>query len=261
MVLMVAPAVDATSFITASPASAQAFKTATLLKTLSVNSLITGELGVGKKSLATYILPDAPIMDASNFDELLIALESLREIIITNLENSPNITRVLEIIKENEVRVVATAKSSFVDENVDEIFSLKFNVPPLSERQEDVELLIEKFAQEASLLFGSDEDFSVANFKPDLSKNASSLRRQVMINYLLQDIQDVELMDIMENYLYNKLGSNSDYRNFLYLYEAPLIRAGLDKFKSQLQLSDKLGLNRNTLRKKISDNKLHLEGK
>ena len=134
-------------------------------------------------------------------------------------------------------------------------------LPPLSQREEDVELLIEKFAQEASLLFGSDEDFSITNFKPDLTQNASSLRRQVMISYLLQDIQDIELMDIMENYLYNKLGSNSDYRNFLYLYEAPLIRAGLNKFKSQLQLSDKLGLNRNTLRKKISDNKLYLEGK
>ncbi|MDX9756088.1 MAG: Fis family transcriptional regulator, partial [Sulfurimonas sp.] len=46
------------SYITASAASAQAFKTATLLKTLNVNSLITGELGVGKKSLACYILPD-----------------------------------------------------------------------------------------------------------------------------------------------------------------------------------------------------------
>ncbi len=258
---MVVPAVDVTSFITASAASAQAFKTATLLKTLSINSLITGELGVGRKSLATYILPDAPIMDASNFDELLIALESLREIVITNLENSPNITRVVEVIKENEVRVIATAKSSFVDENIDELFTLQFNIPPLSQREEDVELLIEKFAQEASLLFDSDEDFSITNFKPDLTQNASSLRRQVMINYLLQDIQDIELMDIMENYLYNKLGSNSDYRNFLYLYEVPLIRAGLNKFKSQLQLSDKLGLNRNTLRKKISDNKLHLEGK
>jgi len=258
---MVVPAVDVTSFITASAASAQAFKTATLLKTLSINSLITGELGVGRKSLATYILPDAPIMDASNFDELLIALESLREIIITNLENSPNITRVVEVIKENKVRVIATAKSSFVDEHIDELFTLQFNIPPLSQREEDVELLIEKFAQEASLLFGSDEDFSITNFKPDLTQNASSLRRQVMISYLLQDIQDIELMDIMENYLYNKLGSNSDYRNFLYLYEAPLIRAGLNKFKSQLQLSDKLGLNRNTLRKKISDNKLYLEGK
>lgn len=253
-------AVDVTSFITASDASAQAFKTATLLKTLSVNSLITGELGVGKKSLAAYILPDAPIIDASNFDELLIALESLREIVITNLENSPNINRIVQLIEENSVRVIATAKDSFNDDSVDELFSLKFNIPPLSERQEDVELLIEKFVQEAALLFGSEENFKIVNFDPDLSKNASSLRRQVMINYLLQDIKDTELMQIMENYLHNKLGSNSDYRNFLYLYESPLISAGLSRFKSQLQLSDKLGLNRNTLRKKIADNKKYLKG-
>ena len=54
------------------------------------------------------------------------------------------------------------------------------------------------------------------------------------------------------------MGTNSDYRNLIYLYETPLIRAGLKKFKSQLQLSDKLGLNRNTLRKKIADNAEYL---
>ena len=48
------------------------------------------------------------------------------------------------------------------------------------------------------------------------------------------------------------------YLNLVYLYEVPLIRAGLTKYKSQLQLSDKLGLNRNTLRKKIADNKQYL---
>jgi len=258
VVQMVAAAVDATSFITASDASSQAFKTATLLKTLSVNSLIRGELGVGKKSLARYILPDAALIDASDFDELLIALESLNEIIITNLENSPNITRLIETIKENEIRVIATSKSTFLNTNIDDIFSLKFDIPPLCEREEDVEFLVEKFIKEASLLFGSDGEFSFENFTPDLSKNASSLRRQVMISYLLQDIKDLELMDIMQNFLSSKLGSNSDYRNFLYLYEAPLIKAGLNKFKSQLQLSDKLGLNRNTLRKKIADNKEYL---
>jgi len=36
---------------------------------------------------------------------------------------------------------------------------------------------------------------------------------------------------------------------FLHLYEVPIIKAGLQRFKSQLQLSEKLGLNRNTLRK------------
>jgi DNA-binding protein Fis len=79
-----------------------------------------------------------------------------------------------------------------------------------------------------------------------------------MIHSLLQDIKEVELMNIIENYLADKLGSQSDYRNFLHLYEVPLIKAGLNRFKSQLQLSDKLGLNRNTLRKKIADNQKYL---
>ncbi len=256
--MVVAMAVDATSFITVSNASKEAFKTATLLKTLNVNSLITGEAGVGKKSLAKYILPDAPVLDASNFDELLTTLESSTQIIITNLQDSPNLKTIVDNIKLNDIRVIATSNNHLNNDSLDELFSIKFDIPPLSQRQEDVEALVEVFSKEASLLFGVQNEFNLENFIPDLTKNSNSLKRQVMISYLLQDIQDVELMDIMENYLSSKLGSNSDYRNHLYLYEVPLIRAGLYKFKSQLKLSDKLGLNRNTLRKKIADNKDYL---
>lgn len=251
-------AVDVTSFITASEASYQAKKTATLLKTLTVNALIMGEVGVGKESLACFILPDAPIIDASNFEELLTTLESSREIVITNIDNSPNIKRLVDAINEHSTRVVATSKQSFSNEFIDDLFSIKFDIPPLKDRLEDVNLLIEKFTLEAASLFGKNDTFKIEKFVPDLTQNALSLKRQVMIHYLLQDIKDVELMDIIQNYLQEKLGSNSDYRNFLYLYEVPLIRAGLKKFKSQLQLSDKLGLNRNTLRKKIADNKQYL---
>ena len=258
VIQVAAAAVDVTSFITASDASSQAFKTATLLKTLTVNSLITGESGVGKKSLAKYILPDASFIDASNFDELLTALESSSEIIILNLQNSPNVKRVIEIINTKNIKVVATASSFFTNKSIDDLFSVKFDIPPLSERAEDVSFLIKQFTQEASLLFGKNQDFNIKNFRPDLTQNSHSLKRQVMINYLLQDIHDVELIDIIENYLSGKIGSNSDYRNFLYLYEVPLIRAGLNKYKSQLQLSNVLGLNRNTLRKKIADNKQYL---
>ena len=254
MVLVVALVVDVTNFITASDASKEAFKTATLLKTLTVNALITGEVGVGKRSLASYILPDAPILDASGYDEIITTLESSKEIIITNLDNSPNLKKVISVSKENGVRVVATAKTSFVDD----FFSVNFSIPPLSQRKKDIDVLIQKFISEASALFGSDKEFDDDNFKPDLTQNSSSLRRQIMINYLLQDIKDTELMGIIQNYLSDRLGSNSDYRKFLYLYEAPLINAGLHKFKSQLQLADKLGLNRNTLRKKIADNKNYL---
>jgi len=257
VVLVAALVVDA-SYITASPSSAQAFKTATLLKTLNVNSLITGEIGVGKKSLAKYILPDAAIIDASDFNELLTALKSSSEIIITNLENLPNVKRAFEIIKSKNIRVIATAKSFYNNEHIDDFFSVKFDIPPLDKRPEDIDQLIQKFTNEASLLFCTNEEFDMKNFVPDLSMNSNSLRRQVMINYLLQDIKDTELMDIVQNYLNDKLGSNNDYKNFLHLYEVPLIKAGLNRFKSQLQLSDKLGLNRNTLRKKIAENEEYL---
>ncbi len=254
-------AVDVTKFITACEASAQAKKTATLLKTLTVNALITGEVGVGKKTLASFILPDAFIIDASNFDELLLSLENSETIIIINLDNSPNIERLLQAIKESNVRVIATAKDSFEHQAIDELFSVKFNIPPLRERIEDAKELLEQFVADAIALFGGSNNFDVSNFKPNLSQNGLSLKRQVMMNYLLQDIKDSELMDIIEQYIYDKLGSNSDYRNFLYLYEVPLIRAGLHKFKSQVRLADKMGLNRNTLRKKIAEHKNRIEGK
>lgn len=247
-----------TSFIAQSNASKEVFKTATLLKTLTVNSLITGETGVGKKSLAAYILPNAPIIDALEYDELLRALKSNNQIIITNLQNSPNLTTIIDSLKNKDIMVVATAKYTMNNDLLDDFFSVKFSIPPLEERQEDVKELISLYSNEASSLFNVVNELNMENFVPDLSSNSHSLRRQVMINYLLQDIKDTELIDIIENFLFDKIGSNSDYRDFLYLYEVPLIKSGLKKFKSQLKLSDKLGLNRNTLRKKIADNKDYL---
>ncbi len=256
--VLAAVAVDVTNFIALSDTSKEVFKTATLLKPLNISSLITGESGVGKKSLACYIFPDAHTFDASKHDELLIELESVERIIITNLENSPNIKKILEMIIGKNIKVVATAKSSFYHEYIDDIFSVKFNIPPLMQREEDVEPLINKFAKEAEELFSLNEDFDRKNFKPDLSKNADSLRRQVMISCLLQNIKESEIINIMQNYLADKLGSNNDYEKFLHIYEVPLIKAGLERFKSQLQLSSKLGLNRNTLRKKIIENGKYL---
>lgn len=258
VVLVVALVVDATNFVTACASSAQAYKTATLLKSLNVNAIIGGEIGVGKKTLAKYILNDAPLIDGSNYDEILTALGSLSEIIIVNFENIPNIKKVLDLVKKNSVRLIATVKSSFYSEYIDDIFSVKFNIPPLSQRPEDVEELKKIYMNEASKLFNISTTLEIKNFRPDLSENSNSLKRQIMINSLLQDINDIELINILENYIEGRLGSNSDYRNLLYLYEAPLIRAGLNRYKSQLQLSDKLGLNRNTLRKKIAANEQYL---
>jgi len=66
--------------------------------------------------------------------------------------------------------------------------------------------------------------------------------------------QDIE--SVLYSYLLKHLDGNDSYREHLGLYEKPLIEAGLKKFGSQLQLSQVLGINRNTLRKKIHEHNI-----
>lgn len=259
---VVTTAVDVTNFLTASAASSEAFKTANLLKGLGVNAVIFGERGTGKLTLARYILPHAPIIDASRFDELLDAIETHREIIIHRLDDVANLKRLIEALQKNSTRVVATAGFRYSQDQLDEIFTIRLVLPPLSERSEDVAVLVDLFAKDAQQTLGKSDPFDLEGFIPDLSENAVSLRRQVYLHYLFDSIGESDLMGLIERYLYDKLGSNNDYRSFLHLYEVPLIRAGFKRFKSQLQLSERLGLNRNTLRKKIADHSAYqLESK
>ncbi|MBN2869914.1 MAG: Fis family transcriptional regulator [Campylobacterales bacterium] len=244
---------DATNFLTASSASVEAFKTANLLKGLGVNAVIFGEKGTGKQTLARYILPHAPVIDANRFDELLDAIESHSEVIIHRLENVANLKRLIEALQKTRTRVIATSGGKYPQEQLDEVFTIRLALPPLRERKEDVAVLTDAFVKEARHTLGKSEPFNFEGFVPDLSENAVSLRRQVYLHYLFDSIGENDLLGIMEHYLVDKLGSNNDYRQFLYLYEVPLIRAGIKRFKSQLQLADRLGLNRNTLRKKIAE--------
>lgn len=250
---VVTTAVDVTNFLTASSASLEAFKTANLLKGLSVSAIIIGARGTGRLTLARYILPHAPIIDASNFDELLDSLEKHDAIIVHGIDDISNLKRFEESVIRTKTRIIATGGFRFSHVQLENIFSIRLTIPSLSERPEDIILLSELFAREAQVTFGNTDLINMSEFLPDVSENALSLRRQVYLHSLLSSVGEDDLMGIMENFLLQKLGSNNDYRKFLHLYEVPLIRAGIKRFKSQLQLADKLGLNRNTLRKKISE--------
>jgi DNA-binding NtrC family response regulator len=258
-VVAVAAVVDATNFLATSEASLEALKTANLLKSLPVNAFIFGQSGTGKKSLAQYILPQAPIVDAREYEELEGALHSNTSLIIANFDKIPNFENFKAALEQHEVRIIALATTVFNPEVIDSFFGIKLSLPPLSERLEDAEVLCQHFLTEAKALLGVDSDIQIDKKDLDLKENAHSIRRHVYMQVQLQDINENELMLIMEKFLKDRIGGNSDYRNFLYLYEAPLINAGLEKFKTQLQLSDKLGLNRNTLRKKIAENKDYLK--
>ena len=248
----------ATSFIAISKAAKEALRSATLLRTLNVSAIIRGEPGVGRRTLARYILPNTPIIEAKEHQEILALLSSSSQLIISHLESAANIEVLLQEATKHDVRLIATAAADYEDARLRDFFGIEFTIPPLRERLEDVAVLQEQFKEEIERLLGRPFLIDMESFRADLSKNAYSLKKQMMIHAVFGDVDAYDIMELMYNYLYDRLGGSDDYKRYLYLYEVPLIKAGLKRFSSQTQLAQKLGLNRNTLRKKIATIKEYL---
>jgi len=241
-------------YIANSRASKEALKSANLLKTININALITGESGVGKKKLARYII-DAPIVDSADLDELITQVSKNSRLIIKNFDKIKNYDKLKDALDRYKTRIIATSKKDLGESVEDKFFSLKIYLPPLRERKEDVKSLIEVFLKEAGEVFDDESLERLDSIDVDLSKNCYSLRKSVYKSYLFSKISEDEIMDLMESFLLDRLGSGNDYREFLHLFEVPLIRAGFKRFNSQLLMSKEFGLNRNTLRKKINEYK------
>lgn len=254
--LMVADVVDHTNYIAKSRASIEALKSANLLKSVSINALILGESGVGKQTLARHI-SSAPIVDAASFNDLLASIETNHTLIVKNFHKITNYKKLRVALDVYKTRIIATSNVYIDEAIVDDFFSLKILIPPLSKRQEDIAPLMEKFSLEARLMFDDayGDTLSLEDIVPDVSKNCYSLRRSVYNAYLMNSFGEEEILMMMQNFLSNRIGGRNDYRDLLYLFDVPMIKSGYAKFGSQLAISEKFGLNRNTLRKKINDYK------
>ena len=257
---MVADVVDHTSYIAKSRASVEALKSANLLKSVNINALILGESGVGKQTLAQHIVA-SPVVDAFYFNELLTLIETNSSLIVKNFHKITNYKKLKVALDIHKTRIIATSSLPISEPLSDDFFSLKITIPPLRERMEDVLPLIEKFAFEASVMFTGEEsdNFSLKEITPDLSKNCYSLRKSVYNAYLMNSFGEDEILSMLERFLFERIGGRNDYRDLLYLFDIPMIKSGYAKFGSQLAISEKFGLNRNTLRKKINDYKDRLK--
>jgi DNA-binding NtrC family response regulator len=251
--------VAATDFIAASKPLKEALKSANLLKTLKFNTLISGEPGTGRHTLARLMMPDAPIVQGDD-ENLYAQIEKQPRLIVDRIETVEQPSKFYQNLRKHGTQVVAVAPKGFEEEQ-NPFFSVRIVLPPLAERPEDVVPLVEKFRAETLAMFGEhDADFRVDMGRLDLSRNAFSLRRSVVLQYMERAFGEEELMEVMERFLAGRMeGAEGLYRKMLYLYEVPLIRAGVKRYRSQLKMSQVFGLNRNTLRKKINDWKRWLE--
>jgi len=223
----------------------------TLSKSLFVSILITGEPHTGKKSLVKSLFKEQNFVDGANSKEVTKALESSKEVIIYNFEKIENI----DTLNFENKRVVAIANRLQNNSIIDRKFAFIYKMPPLRERLEDIELLLEHFTKEIKdeLMIKKDIKISIPIDSIDLSYNIKSLRAFIYKQLILNSLSKGEIENILYEYLYENLKGNNAYRENLPIFERPLIEAGLKRYKSQLRLSSVLGLNRNTLRKKINE--------
>ena len=237
--------------------SKEILNSAKLLQAVNVNALIIGSLGVGKKSLAKYILPNSKIYDAKILQQDIkddaINLQN-DAIIIDRIEEISNINLFLEWINDNSIRVIAISTTDILNQKIKDIFSINLEIPDLYKRENDTKLLIQKFSNEASKTLDM-QTVSNAKLITNISNNAHSLRKSIYFSYLFETIGEEEILMFLERYLSEHLEGENSYKDLLYLFEVPLIKASTKKYKSQVQVAKHLGLNRITLRKKLDIHK------
>ena len=238
------------TFFTTSDKIEHIIKSFNLTKTLYVSSIIIGEPHTGKKTLAAYLFPNAFLVSGKNQEAVKEALENYDEVIISDFEKLSNPLS----LDFNNKRIIATANYMGNATLVDELFAFIYTMPPLKEREEDVEYLKTLFVKEAcETLMIEENKVDMHSLPLNLTMNSKSLKKFLYLDLIKLSMDEKEIKEIIYQYILKNLDGNDGYREYLGLYEKPLIQAGLKKYGSQLQLSQVLGINRNTLRKKIHE--------
>jgi len=238
-------------FLSNSPQIDNIVKGLTLTKSLFVSSLLYGEEHTGKRTLVKTLFPNSTYVDASNKEELEIALENNNELIIYNFEKLLS----FEYLNFENKRIIAIANHIENSSKVEKRFAFIYRMPSLEER-EDLKSLIDFFQNKIQNDLMLEYPIEIDHSKLDLSKNIYSLKESLYKTLIHKTLTSEEIKEILYNYLLEHMDGNNAYREHLCLYEKPLIEAGLKKYKSQLKLANILGLNRNTLRKKIQEHGL-----
>ncbi len=236
-------------FIAKSEISKELVKTAQIINNLNISAIIIGEEGTGKSLLSKEILPSSQVVDGTDLKSLLFILENEDSLIIENFHKVVN----YEKLDFTGKKIVAISPV-YIDKGViDKFFGITLEIPPLSKRKEDIEPIAKIFIEEAKKTLMMENGFDFSNFKPDLSKNCHSLKKDIFLEMTSVGLEERDVLKILKKFLSTKIAGNNAYRDNLLLFDRAIIEEGLEIYGSQLKLSEVLGLNRNTLRKKVAE--------
>jgi len=239
-------------FLSNSTVVEKIIKGLTLTKSLKVSSILLGEPFTGKKSLVESLFPDAISIDAGHPESLSHALSQQEDLVIYHFESITDLSR----YDFSNRHIVAIADTTRITPSIEEKFAFIYRMPALRERPEDIALLLSYFSKQIKeeLMLDTLHDIDIERL--DLSENIKSFKASIYRELVTANIDREGLEALIYTYLYTRIEGNNAYREYLGLLERPMIKAGLDRYRSQLKLSSILGLNRNTLRKKIHEHDL-----
>ncbi|MEA1953314.1 MAG: helix-turn-helix domain-containing protein [Campylobacterota bacterium] len=241
------------SFFTTSNTVQNIIKGFNLTKTLFVSSIIVGEPNTGKKTLARSLFPNTPMVSGLQQEKVEKTLEEYDELIITDFEKLSN----QESLNLDNKRIIATANYVGNKQTIDNLFAFIYMMPTLKERPDDVAHMINIFLKEAKAnLILEDQTIELNDIHINLQENNKTIKKSVYEYLINHSMDEHNIEQAIYHYLLKHLDGNNVYKEHLGLYEKPLIKAGLKKYGSQLQLSQVLGINRNTLRKKIHEHNI-----
>ncbi len=239
-------------FLSSSPQIAKITKALSLTRSLFVSSLLVGEEHTGKKTLMKTLYPNTTYVDASQEEELFTALQNNNELIIYNFEHIKDI----ESLDFEHKRIVAISNSTKNRGKLTKFFAFIYEMPTIQNR-EDLNELIDYFQEKILKELMLENSIKLDKSNLDLSLNLKSLKASISKQLILKSVKEQEIKQLLYDYLYQEIEGNNAYREHLGLFEEPLLKAGLSKYKSQLKLAGILGLNRNTLRKKLQEYELN----
>jgi DNA-binding protein Fis len=220
-----------------------------LTHSLYVSSILIGPPSTGKRTLVRHLFPGVPEVDGRDQEALKNALAMENELIITSFEavNNPD-----QLDFQNK-RIVAIADREIPPRIADEKFAFIYRMPALKERPEDIRAFTRLFLEEARDVFRCAGEVELGPEQLHIGENLQSLRASVYREVLQQSMRPDEIESALYHLFMRTLEGNNAYRESLGILERPLLRAGLKRYGSQLKLSEILGINRNTLRKKLHE--------
>ncbi len=225
----------------------------TLSKSLLLSSILIGEPYTGKLTLVRTIYPQALYVDAQEGEALQHALTHHEEIVIYNFEAVKN----LSSLDLQNKRIIAIANRIDNMKMVEEHFAFIYQMPPLRERKSEVEELAQTMSHRIKEELMLEGELEIDISKLDLRQNFKSFKISLYKEMIKKSLGPEDFEEMLFTYFLEHMEGNNAYHHYLPLFEVPLIKAGLQKYHSQLKLSQVLGLNRNTLRKKIQENDIH----